>query len=113
VKGKLLLIGVGVGIGYILGAKAGRERYDQIVAAFGKVRHNPMVEKSLDTATDFVSDRLDDLAVVVNAGAKKIVDRVTTGKRSARPRPSSKAPVGRNTVADASKVEPDGSSAVE
>ncbi len=80
-KGKLLLIGVGAGIGYILGAKAGRERYDQIAAAVGKVWHSPFVEKQFDRTTTFVNDQLDNAAGLVNAGAKNLIDRVTTGHR--------------------------------
>lgn len=89
-KGKLLLIGVGVGIGYILGAKAGRERYDQIAEAVGKVWHNPTVQKGFDTASTFLNDRIDDAAQVANTLAKRLVDRMTTRRRAAR-RPGSNA----------------------
>ncbi len=83
-KGKLLLIGVGVGVGYVLGARAGRERYDQIAAAWGRIWHTPIVQKQVE----FVSDRMDDAAEIANAGAKRLVDRIVGGK----PRPAPAVP---------------------
>lgn len=44
---KLLFI-VGAGIGYILGAKAGRERYDQISKQAEKVWSNPKVQSTVE-----------------------------------------------------------------
>ena len=35
---------IGVGIGYVLGAKAGRERYEQIVATFNDLTDRPEVQ---------------------------------------------------------------------
>jgi hypothetical protein len=36
----------GLGIGYVLGARAGRERYDQIQRAFNAIRENPTVQET-------------------------------------------------------------------
>jgi hypothetical protein len=36
----------GLGIGYVLGAKAGRERYEQIQRAFQAIRENPTVQET-------------------------------------------------------------------
>ena len=44
---KLLFI-VGAGIGYILGAKAGRERYETISRQAGKVWSNPKVQSTVE-----------------------------------------------------------------
>lgn len=41
--GKILLI-LGIGIGYVLGAKAGRQRYEQISRAARKFKDNPKVQ---------------------------------------------------------------------
>ena len=35
---------VGLAIGYVLGAKAGRERYDQIMQLSSKATHSPAVQ---------------------------------------------------------------------
>ncbi len=41
---------IGLAIGYMLGAKAGRKRYDQIIAAGAKFRSNDSVKKATDVA---------------------------------------------------------------
>ena len=41
---------VGLGIGFVLGARAGRERYDQLKNAYDSVRSNETVQKVTSTA---------------------------------------------------------------
>jgi hypothetical protein len=36
---------LGFGIGYVLGAKAGRERYEQIQRSFEQMKSSPVLEK--------------------------------------------------------------------
>lgn len=54
-KRKALILVAGAA-GYVLGARAGRERYDQIVSATGRLWGNPKVQQRVtelqDTATD-------------------------------------------------------------
>jgi hypothetical protein len=38
------MLALGVAIGYVLGARAGRERYDQLVRAYRKLVDHPMVQ---------------------------------------------------------------------
>ena len=40
----------GLIIGFLLGARAGRERYDQVVAAYNKIRSNDTVRRTTDIA---------------------------------------------------------------
>jgi hypothetical protein len=37
---------IGLAIGFLAGARAGRERYDQLVAAFNKTRSNEQVREA-------------------------------------------------------------------
>lgn len=60
---------IGVGIGYVLGARAGRERYEQIRAGASKVRRFPVVARPLDAAGQKVSD-------FVRAGGEQVTDKV-------------------------------------
>lgn len=60
---------IGVCIGYVLGARAGRARYDQIRAAAAKVRRFPVVARPLDAAGQKVSD-------IVRAGGEQVTDKV-------------------------------------
>lgn len=46
---KLMFLGAGAA-GYVLGAKAGRERYEQIAEQAQKLRTNPTVQQKMDEA---------------------------------------------------------------
>ena len=52
---KLLFLGAGAA-GYVLGAKAGRERYEQIAAQAQKLRTNPTVQQKVDEARHVAKD---------------------------------------------------------
>lgn len=41
---------IGLITGFIIGARSGRERYDQIMAGLHKVRGNPQVKQAADLA---------------------------------------------------------------
>jgi hypothetical protein len=43
--------------GYVLGARAGQERYEQIKAQFGRVRNDPTVQKAASNAQDVVAEK--------------------------------------------------------
>ncbi len=52
---KLMLLGAGA-VGYVLGARAGRERYDQIAEQAQKLRTNPKVQEKVDEAKHMAKD---------------------------------------------------------
>jgi hypothetical protein len=54
--GKLSFI-VGLGAGYVLGARSGRERYDQIAAKAQQVWRDPRVQEKAGQAQQAVQDR--------------------------------------------------------
>ena len=60
---------IGVGIGYVLGTRAGRERYEQIRASASKLRRVPVVARPLDAAGQKMSD-------LVRAGGEQVTDKV-------------------------------------
>jgi hypothetical protein len=95
-KGKILLV-VGVGIGYVLGTRAGREKYDKMKAAVEKLWNDPRVQKQVDNAQDFVKDKAPDVAEFLADGAKKVVSQVSGSKAPA------KKPAARSTAKPASK----------
>ncbi|MEV7428081.1 MULTISPECIES: hypothetical protein [unclassified Nocardioides] len=49
---KKLILLTGIAIGYVLGSKAGRERYEQIRAGASKVAENPTVQTAAAKATE-------------------------------------------------------------
>ncbi|MCU1405903.1 MAG: YtxH protein [Glaciihabitans sp.] len=92
-KGKILLV-TGIGVGYVLGAKAGRERYESIKRITDKFWHSKGVQKQVHKVEDVVADKAPDVAKFIAKGAKKVVTRSSgTAKAStARPVPPS-API--------------------
>ena len=60
---------LGLGVGYVLGARAGRERYEQIRATAARLRRAPVVARPLDAAGQRVSD-------IVRAGGEHVTDKV-------------------------------------
>jgi gas vesicle protein len=77
VKNKIILL-VGVGIGYVLGARAGRERYDQIAKAARSFVNDPKVKRTVDQAEDFVKDKAPEVAEFVTDNAKKVASKVSS-----------------------------------
>ena len=75
-KGKILLV-TGVAIGYVLGTRAGRERYEQIKESAGKLWNDPRVQKNVHQAEDFVKDKAPEVAEKVTDGAKKVASKAT------------------------------------
>jgi len=72
-RNKLLFL-TGVGIGYVLGTKAGRERYEQIRRSAAKLKENPTVQEAagvlqaqagglMTTAKDVANDKLGNTAI--------------------------------------------------
>ncbi len=60
----------GVGLGYVLGAKAGRRRYEQIKARADKVWQSPTVQHKVSDATQVVKDKAPELQHKVTEAAK-------------------------------------------
>lgn len=85
-KGKILLV-VGLGVGYVLGTRAGREKYDQMKAAALKFWNDPRVQKRVDDAQDFVKDKAPEVAEFLSDGAKKVVSQVSGTKAGTKAAP--------------------------
>jgi hypothetical protein len=82
-KGKILLV-VGLGVGYVLGTRAGREKYDELVAKVQKVWNDPRVQKQANNVGDFVKDKAPDVADFVVTNVKKATNRRTEAKPATR-----------------------------
>lgn len=88
-KGKILFV-AGLGLGYVLGTRAGREKYDQLKTAALKVWNDPRVQKQVDAVEDFVKDKAPEVAEFVSDGAKTIVEKVS-GKAPAAKKPTTRS----------------------
>lgn len=65
---KLLLIVAG-GVGYVLGTKAGRERYEQILGKFNEVKNDPRVQEKAHQAADLAKEKAPAVKEKVSAAA--------------------------------------------
>ena len=74
-RGKLLFITGGF-VGYVLGARAGRKRYDQIVAAADNLWNAPPVQRRVNEARDFALERVGDVPAALIETGKKLVSAV-------------------------------------
>lgn len=83
-KGKILFV-AGLGIGYLLGTRAGREKYEELKAAALKVWNDPRVQKQVDAVEEFVKDKAPDVADFVSDNAKKVVEKVSGKAPAAKP----------------------------
>jgi len=84
-KGKILLV-VGFGVGYVLGTRAGREKYEEIKATANKLWNDPRVQKQVNNAEGFVKDKAPEVAEFVADGAKTLISKASgsTAKTPAR-----------------------------
>ena len=76
--GKLGMV-VGAAVGYVLGAKAGRERYEQITASARQLLDKPQVKKVVDSVPGGLGARVEQVA---NRAADKVAqagDKVASG----------------------------------
>ena len=67
------------GIGYVLGTKAGRERYEQMRSTFDKVKNDPRVQEKTQQAADLAKEK----APVVKEKVAEATDKATTKVKTA------------------------------
>ena len=67
------------GIGYVLGTKAGRERYEQMRGTFNKVKNDPRVQEKAQQAADLAKEK----APVVKEKVAEAADAATAKVKSA------------------------------
>jgi SLT domain-containing protein len=86
-KGKITLL-AGTAIGYVLGTRAGRERYEQIKSQAQSLWGNPKVQEKAAQAQDFAKQK----APEVQQKVKDTVQKSSGGSDRGSAPPSSTAP---------------------
>ena len=81
-RGKLIFI-TGVGVGYVLGTRAGRERFDQMVAQARKFWESPTVQQQVEQAKAFAREQAPVVQEQLAAAAKRAVDRASSSSPTA------------------------------
>lgn len=104
-RGRIVLL-VGIGIGYVLGARAGRERYEDIKKAVRRFWNDPRVAHQVQNVEQFARDKAPEVVDFIGDTAKKVIQRSPA-------KPSSKSSATKNTGAPKTKstTKPSGSSA--
>lgn len=82
-RGKLLFV-AGAAVGYVLGARAGRKRYEQIKAAAAKVWETPGIQKQVNAVEDYAAAKFGELPGAVFEGTKKVVTSVVNRAQAAQ-----------------------------
>ncbi|WP_228545856.1 YtxH domain-containing protein [Microcella flavibacter] len=100
-RGKILFL-TGMGVGYVLGTKAGRERYNQIKRTASTLWSDPRVQQRVDQVEDFVKEKGPEVAEFVGDNAKKLASQVT-GRGSSTSGSGSTAKSTRSTRSSAAK----------
>jgi hypothetical protein len=80
-RGKILLL-AGVAVGYVLGARAGREKYNELVSTANKFWNDPRVQERVEQVQGFVKEKGPEVSGFVQDNAKRVTDTVTGKKKS-------------------------------
>lgn len=62
---------VGLGVGYVLGSKAGRERYEELRRAWDEFAGNPRVQEAVERGKEMVSTGMSQGLHAVQGGVEK------------------------------------------
>lgn len=96
-RGKIVFV-VGLATGYVLGTRAGRERYEQIKAGAEKVWNTPVVQSGVDKVQEFAGSRVDavkaDLSAKAHGALAALIGREPRTSPSTTSAPGAAAKVG-------------------
>jgi hypothetical protein len=82
-KRSILLLALGVGAGYVLGARAGREPYDRLATGARRVWDDPRIAKARADVETYAKTQAPIVAERAQAFAASVPDRVTDGVQRA------------------------------
>ena len=80
---KKLMVLAALGVGYVLGARAGREKYDQLVNQFDRVRKNPQVQEQTQHLTEMAKEQVPVVKEKVSDVAAAAVNKVHSSEPDA------------------------------
>src|SRR5690606_6466457 len=81
-RNKIMLL-VGFGVGYVLGSRAGRSRYEQIKRGWMSFWNSPGVQAQVHNAQEFVSEKAPEVVDFLSDTTKKFVSRGDSKPKSA------------------------------
>lgn len=101
---KKLLVLVAGAAGYVLGTKAGRERYDQIRQMFGKVKDDPRVAEAAHQVAEVAKKQAPVVADKLSDAAGSAKDKVAEAAGAAKEKMGSDGSDGSGSV-DQAEIE--------
>ncbi|WP_258045900.1 hypothetical protein [Leifsonia shinshuensis] len=82
-RGKILFV-TGAAVGYVLGTRAGRKRYEQMKSAALKVWESPGVQKQVNAVEDYVAQKVGEAPEAIYITIKKAVVRANDRRKETR-----------------------------
>lgn len=101
-KGKIGIV-IGLGAGYVLGSRAGRERYEQIKTQADKIWSSAPVQKQVVRAQDLAKTSIMAVPGAVWDGAVKVTKAVSK-QGTTKQKVDAAVKAGRSSVADVKKA---------
>lgn len=102
-RGKAGLV-VGIAIGYVLGTRAGRERYEQIKTQASKVWNLDPVQEQVTRVKDFATSSVMALPRALWNAAVKVTKAATGDRATAGDRLDAAVAAGKDSVGDVSRA---------
>ncbi|OFE18402.1 hypothetical protein BA895_12320 [Humibacillus sp. DSM 29435] len=78
---KLLILTV-CAVGFVLGSRAGREPYEQVMQVLGKVKNDPRVREKAQQGAEFAKAQAPVVAEKLSDAARAATDKVTSSEWS-------------------------------
>jgi hypothetical protein len=97
VMGKLGMA-LGVAVGYVLGARAGRERYEQMAASARQIMDKPQVKRVIDSAPGTAQAQVEQLANKAADAVHQAADKVAPNDAATPAASGSDAPAAGRTT---------------
>ncbi|MCT1690742.1 hypothetical protein M3B11_07205 [Brevibacterium sp. p3-SID960] len=80
---KRLTLLVGIGIGFVLGSRAGRQSYERLKTQVEEFWQNPRVQEGVQQATDTAKEKAPEVAEMVKDKAPEVAGKVQSAATSA------------------------------
>lgn len=95
---------IGLGVGYVLGARAGRRRYEQIKSSVNNFLGQPWVKQSVDTVQDFAKEQFNQATSAVTKVISETTAKNATAAKATRTAKSTAKTAVKKTTTAAKKV---------
>jgi hypothetical protein len=106
--GNRIMFVAGLAVGYVLGAQAGRERYDQIVKMSQQVAQHPTVQKATQKTQEYGKTAMANAPGYAKSASAQVPKIVGSAKQMASNRMPSKLGGGKGGAGDTDDVGADG-----